>query len=188
MNLFTVSSFKPIVRAAAMIACVATPAVGSTDQPAATPTPRPRTLAAFASHRTLDRSAVDGTTGHVTITSENLAALAAGRSLTIGSPAVSGQSSAKPTAGVDKKERARWRARYQKQSKVIQKLEQRRAMLELEIDRIEDGGMNARNLARLDRAEAKLRLLDEDILGERRRLAKIVHEARSHGAQPGWFR
>jgi len=188
MNFFTVSSFKPLVCAAAMMVFVATPSVGSTEEPAPTPTPRPRTLAAFASRTTLDRSAVDDTTGHVTITSENLAGLAKGRSLTIGSLAAHGRSPTKSTGGIDKKERARWRARYQKQRDVIQKLERRRAMLEVEIDRIEDGSLNARNLARLDRAKAKLRLLNEDIRREKGELASIVREARGHGAQPDWFR
>ena len=42
--------------------------------------------------------------------------------------------------------------------------------------------------ARLERAESKLRHLDEEISREREELSRIVRDARRRGAEPGWFR
>ena len=48
--------------------------------------------------------------------------------------------------------------------------------------------MNAERVARLDRARAKLRHVDRQIDQEKEILARIVRQARQHGAQPDWFR
>ncbi len=71
---------------------------------------------------------------------------------------------------------------------MIAGVERRRSLLEVEIDRIEDGPLTAKNLARLDHAEAKARVLDDEIRRKRAELSRIVREARRHGAEPGWFR
>jgi hypothetical protein len=158
------------------------------EEPVPTPTPRPGTLAAYASRTPLDRTTADEETGRVTVTSENLKELAEGGRITLGAPLGGGPASRKTSAGPTDRERERWQDRYKKQRDVIAKLETRRSKLEVEIDHIKDGKLDVRNLARLDRAEAKLDLLDGEIRREQAALARIVRDARQHGAQPGWFR
>lgn len=188
MTFFTVSSLRPAVCALAVAASVASSLAAPTDEPTPSPTPRPGTLAAYASRTSLDRRAVDGETGRVIITSENLAELAEGGAMTVGAPTKGPPVPIGQRGGAEAGERGRWRGRYMKQSEVIAKLKRRRAGIEAEIDRINRESLSAQNLARLDRAREKLRLLDQEIRRERTELAKIVREARRHGAQPGWFR
>jgi len=185
---FTISPLSTMVCAVAMVASVTSSPASPTDEPTPTPTPRPGTLAAYASRTSLDRKAVDGETGQVTITSENLAELAEGGAMTIGPPAEGPPVPIGLRGGADPGVRTRWRARYMRQRRVITKIEGRRTKVEAEIDRIKRGSLSARNLARLDRAREKLQLLDGEIRRERVELGRIVREARRHGAQPGWFR
>jgi hypothetical protein len=168
-----------------VISVLAAAALVAAEHPTQTPTPRPDSLAAYARRITLDRSRAAEGSDRLTITNENLEVFAAGGAVTLGSvPAHSFAPATRPDAA----ERARWRKVYHKQRGVIAGLERRRALLEVEIDHIEDGQLTAKNFARLDRAEAKLRVLDEEIKHERAELVRIVREARRHGAEPGWFR
>ena len=161
-----------------MLAAAATMAA---EQPRPVRAPQPGTLAAYARRITLRQTE----TGRVVITNENLGEHAAAGTVTLGTVSMGG---AAATKAPDAAERTRWRNAYQKQRQVITGLERRRALLEVEIDHIEDGALTAKNLARLDRAEAELRVLDEEIKQERAELSRIVREARRHGAEPGWFR
>ncbi len=154
------------------------------ENPTPTPTPRPGTLAAYAGGITLDRSKPGGDAGRVMITNENLAELAARGAVTLGAVSTRGTPPKPPGAA----ERTHWRTAYRRQRQVITGLERRRAIIEVEIDHIEDGGLTARSLARLDHAKGKARVLDEQIKRERGELVRIVREARRHGAEPGWFR
>lgn len=160
---------------------------GETAEPAR-PTPRPGSLGAYAETVSLNRFALGDGTGRVILTNENVAGLAADGSITLGTvtPAMSKELGSAGT--VDSSERARWQATHRRQRQVIANLERRRLQLVTEIDQIEDLGLTAKTMARLDRAEAKLRLLDEEIAGERAALARIVRDARQRGAEPGWFR
>jgi hypothetical protein len=155
-------------------------------EPVARATPIPGTLAAYAERTTLNSSALRDDNGHLTLTNARLAELCTQGRIVIGAATVAPTNPSKdePSAAV----RAKWRKTYFKQRDVIAVLERRRALLEVEIDHIEDGRFDVRGLARLEHAEAKLRLLDKEIRDERLELAKIVREARRHGAQPGWFR
>ena len=146
-----------------------------------TPTPRPGTLAAYAGRISLRQTE----TGGVTITDENLAEFAARGAVTLGAASTRG---APPPKQPDAAERTRWRTAYRRQRHVITGLERRRALIEVEIDHIEDGGLTAKSLARLDRAKEKARVLDEQIKRERGEFVRVVREARRHGAEPGWFR
>ena len=176
---------KSTCHAMCVISVLAAATLVAAEQPTPTSTPRPDSLAAYARRITLDRSRAGDGADRLLITNENLEVLAAGGAVTLGS--VPTHSSA-PAEQPDAAERARWRKAYRGQHQVIAGLERRRALLEVEIDHIEDGQLTAKNLARLDRAEAKARILDGEIRRERGELSKIVREARRHGAEPGWFR
>jgi uncharacterized protein YqgV (UPF0045/DUF77 family) len=153
-----------------------------------TPTPRPGTLAAYASTTKLSRSSAADANGSVTLTNANLGEIAAEGSLTLGVATTdAGQRARSKAKGTDA-ERNRWRAAYSKQHEVIRGLGRRRAQLDIEIDHIEDQKLDVRTLARLERAKSKLRQLETQIEAERAELARIVREARRHGAEPGWFR
>jgi hypothetical protein len=156
------------------------------EEPAARATPSPGTLAAYARRTTLNGAALRDDTGHLTLNNAKLAELCARGTIILGTASVAAHppSIGKPTAAI----RAKWRKAYFKQRDVIAVLERRRALLEIDIDHIEDGRLDVRGLARLERAEAKLRLLEAEIRDERNQLARIVREARQHGAQPDWFR
>lgn len=156
-------------------------------EPVAKATPEPGTLAAYAHRTTLNCSALRDESGHLTLTNAMLAELSAQGTIVLGARAVAAAKTpikGGPSAAV----RTKWRKAYFKQRDAITALERRRALLEVEIDHIENGRLDVRGLARLERAEAKLRLLDAEIRDERNELARIVREARRHGAQPGWFR
>jgi hypothetical protein len=152
------------------------------------PTPRPGTLAAYAEKITLDRSALADATGRVILTNDSVAGLAADGSITLGMVAHAEGKKAKTSPVADNAERARWQAAHRKQRQVIAALERRRSRLEIEIDQIEDLGLTAKTMARLEQSEAKLQQLDREIATERAELARIVRDARRRGAEPGWFR
>ena len=155
------------------------------ENPTPIPPPRPGTLAAYACRITLDRSKAGSDAGRVMITNGNLAELAAAGAVTLGAASTRG---APPPKQPDAAERTHWRTAYRRQRQVITGLERRRALIEVEIDHIEDGGLTAKSLARLDRAKEKAQVLDEQIKRERGEFVRVVREARLHGAEPGWFR
>jgi len=168
-----------------VISLVAAAALVAAENPTPTPTPRSDSLAAYARHITLNRSRAGDGADRLMITNENLEMFAAGGAVTLGS--LPTHSSA-PATQPDAAERERWRKAFHVQRQVIAGVERRRTLLEVEIDHIEDGPLTAKNLARLDHAEAKARVLDGEIRRERGELSRIVREARRHGAEPGWFR
>jgi hypothetical protein len=185
MDVLNLSQSKSMCRAMCVISVLAAAASVAAENPTPTPAPRPGSLAAYASRLTLNRSRAGAGADRLMITNDNLEVFAAGGAMTLGSAPTNG---AAPAKQPDAAERARWRKAYHEQRKVIAGLERRRTLLEVEIDRIEDGQLTAKNLARLDHAETKARVLDEEIKRERGELGRIVREARRHGAEPGWFR
>lgn len=185
MDVLSFPQSKPMCPAVCVISVLAAAALVTAENPTPTPMPQPGSLAAYASRLTLNRSRVDDGTDRLMITNDNLEVFAAGGAMTLGSASTNG---AAPAKQPDAAERARWRTAYLKQQNVIAGVERRRTLLEVEIDHIEDGQLTAKNLARLDHAEAKARVLDEEIKQERGELARIIREARRHGAEPGWFR
>jgi len=164
----------------------ASAAVASTPSP--TPTPRTRTLAEYAGRISLKTSGVADASGQIVISTETLSAIADGGTITIGGISVTGKARLPTPLAASPSERARWRAAHNKQTRVIVGLERRRALLEIEIHHIGDQSLTIKTMARLQRAEAKLRQLEDEISAERAELARIVRDARRDGAEPGWFR
>ena len=172
----------------ALCAILASMTVGAdspSDQPK--PTPRPGSLGAYAREVTLDRSALGQPSGRVILTNDTVVGLCEGASITLGAVTVDGLDAPKAPRG-DNAERTRWRAAHRRQERVIADLEERLSVLEIEIQHIEDQRLTPKILARLDRAEAKRRHLEQEIRRARDELARIVRDARRHGAEPGWFR
>jgi len=153
---------------------------------APSPTPRPGTLAEYASRVRLRSTGASGAPAGLTLDRAALAELARQGTLTLGAVAI-GPSPPRATAATAA-DRERWRSRYLAQQRAVDGLERRRARLAAELDRLESGRLSAAVMARIDRAENGLRALDEDIRSERAELARIVRDARAHGAEPGWFR
>ena len=172
---------------AVLIVVSFTAAPGSAADPPR-PTPRPGTLGAYAKNVTLNSSALSNGDGRVVLTNDNVTALAPDGSITLGTVAPAGRKKSKPSGGADSAERSRWQAAHHKQRQVIVGLERRRSQLETEIDQIEDLGLTAKTMVRLERSEAKLEQLNREIAAERAELARIVRDARRRGAEPGWFR
>ena len=186
MNVPAFNSPRKFLRAIGAVALLTVAHSVAAEEPVAKATPLPGTLAAYAKRTTLNSSALRDDSGRVTLTNAKMVELAAEGKIILGVAVVAEKTpgTAEPSAAV----RAKWRKAYFKQRDVITALERRRALLEVEIDHIEDGRLDVRGLARLERAEAKLRLVDKEIRDERNELARVVREARRHGAQPGWFR
>ena len=185
MDALNLPQSKSLCHAIGVISALMAASLVAAEHPTPNPTPPPDSLAAYARRITLDRSRAGGGASRLMITNENLEMFAAGGVVTLGVASTRGAASPKAP---DAAERTRWRNAYRKQRQVITGLERRRNLLEVEIDHIEDGQLTAKNLARLDHAEAKARVLDEEIKHERAELTRIVREARHHGAEPGWFR
>ena len=175
-----------LMAVASLLFCFTSSFGSATDPPR--PTPRPGTLGAYAKNVTLNSSALSNGDGRVVLTNDNVTALAPDGSITLGTVAPAGRKKSKPSGGEGNAERSRWQAAHRSQQQVIVGLERRRSQLETEIDQIEDLGLTARTMARLERAESKLRHLDEEIARERSALARIVRDVRRRGAEPGWFR
>lgn len=172
-----------------LLAAVATvllaAAARAADEPTRTPTPRPGTLADYARHVSLNASAAVDGSGEIRITSSNLTEIADRGSLTRGAVEAhrtGGQSTARSG------DREHWRDRYFEQRRAVTALENKRARLAAEIDRLESGRLTAAIMARIDRGEVELRLLDDEVRMAKLELARIVRDARRHGAEPGWFR
>ena len=185
MDILNLPQSKSMCHALGVISVLAAAALVTAENPTPTPTPQPGSLAAYASRLTLNRSRAGDGADRLMITNDNLEVFAAGGAVTLGAGPTGDAAPAKQS---DAAERAHWRKAYRKQSQVIAVVERRRTLIEVEIDHIEDGRLTAKNLARLDHAKAKARVLDEEIEQERGELARIVREARRHGAEPGWFR
>lgn len=186
MNTPTLNLARPYLCAVGTVTLLAGAISVKADGPTAKPTPAPGTLAAYAEKITLKKSALLDDDGRLTLTNESLTEVSADGRIILGAATVAEKRPKKDQP--DGADRARWRKAYFTQRDIITALERRRALLEVDIDHIEDGRLDARGLARLERAEAKLRLLAKEIRDEYLELAKIVREARRHGAQPGWFR
>jgi hypothetical protein len=157
----------------------------ATDEPPRRPTPRRGTLADYARHVSLKASAVVDGSGEITITSSNLSEIAERGRLTRG--AVEAHRTVSSPGSPDAN-RDHWRERYFKQRRVVTALENKRARLAAEIDRLESGRLTAAIMARIDRAEVELRLLEREVRDAKTELGRIVRDARRHGAEPGWFR
>lgn len=155
------------------------------DEPTRTPTPRPGTLADYASRVSLNAPAALDGSGEITITSSNLAELADRGRLIRGAV-----EAPRPTASSASRsgDREHWRDRYFEQRRVVAALESKSARLAAEIDRLESGRLTAAVMARIDRAEIELRLLEREVRDAKSELRRIVRDARRHGAEPGWFR
>ncbi len=161
---------------------------GSTDVPSPTPTPRPGTLSDYARRNSLKTSGVADASGRVVISTATLSEVADKGTITIGGTSATGKDRLPTPSTASPSERARWRTAHNKQKQVITGLERRRSQLEIEIDHIGNQKLTIKTMASLQRAEAKLRQLDGEISAERAELARIVRDARRHGAEPGWFR
>lgn len=160
-------------------------AVAAAEGPSPGPTPRPGTLAGYAIGRTLKAPAAINESGGIVITSTTIAEIAQLGTLTAG--AVQAQRAIR----VDEpspKDRTVWRRRYFEQRRVVAALEQKRTRVATQLDQLESGRLTPAIMARIDRAEIELRLLDQGIRNEKLELARIVRDARRHGAEPGWFR
>ncbi len=179
-------AYRHVVALLAALAPVQTLS-GEAPKPTPSPTPGPTTLAAYARATVLDRTEQSGD-GPIVITGDNLDELGRNALFSVTSEPVAEPLEPDPDSGVDSKARERWRSKVLAQSRRIARLEARRAAVEAEIDRLERGRLDARTLDRIERAEAKLQLVDADIAREKRGLSRIVREARKQGAQPGWFR
>ncbi len=162
-------------------------AVASDPTPTPAPTPSPRSLADYARTTALAR-APDAPDSAIVITGDNLDQLGRDAVLSVAGSPLPEPWRPDPANVVDPKLRQRWRSKVLAQRARITKLEARRAQAEAEIDRLERGSLDARTLDRIERAEAKRAMIDNQIKDERAVLSRIVSEARKQGAQPGWFR
>jgi hypothetical protein len=163
------------------------PAAFAADPPPQ-PTPRPGTLGAYAEKITLRRSNLCNESGRLVLTNDNVATLGGKAAITLGAVPTSERKGQRPSDREIAAERSRWRTTHQRQRDVVAGLERRRERLEIEIDHLEDQRFTIKVAARLQTAEARLQQLDREIAVERAELARIVREARRHGAEPGWFR
>ncbi len=174
--------------------------------PAPTATPRPRTLGDLARQMRLRHPAGTGQT--LTITNENLPALAAEGGITTvtSSPATAatapglqsggagGASAAPGKEGTTPREA--WRKRYSDQQEKVADMEKRKQELDSEIPALwnkfyawddpayRDGVIKPK----LDAAIRERDQLDGQLAEERGKLPEILDEARRAGAEPGWFR
>jgi hypothetical protein len=158
------------------------------EEPPPKPTPRPGTLGAYARSITLKRSALEDEAGRLVLTNDSVAAHGAGAAITLGAVPTTKRDGLNKADGTSSAERSKWRAAHKKQQRVIVGLERRRSLLEVEIDSLENQRLTLQTMARLQASEERLQLLDREIAVERAELARIVREARRHGAEPGWFR
>ena len=152
------------------------------------PTPRPGTLGAYARKITLDRSALGDPSGRVILTNGTVATIGDSAAFTLGAVATTGRSPSRTSDRSNSAERSRWRAAHQRQQRVVSELEQRRSLVETEIEHLEKGRLTPKILARLERAQSKRQHIEHEIARARQELARIVRDARRHGAEPGWFR
>jgi len=160
----------------------------ATEPPGPRPTPKPGTLAAIASSRSLNRAPELDQKGVIVITDENLEHLGKGAALTLMTSTIADPSATEADHRADPKTREKWRKKVLAQSSVISRIEARRADGEAELNRLERGKLDGRTLDRIAKAESKLRAIDAEIRAEKAQLSTIIRQARKEGAQPGWFR
>jgi len=158
------------------------------DSPPPKPTPKPGSLAALASTRSLNRLPDADGTGVIMITDDNLVLLGQGAALTVMTSTIADPPDVEIDVQVDPKTHEKWRRKVLAQSSVIANLEARRDDAEAEINRMERGRLDGRTLDRIAKTETKLQTIDAEIKREKAKLSRIVREARKEGAQPGWFR
>ena len=188
MDGFTPTRHSPRLSAFAVVALISVAMTCHAADPPPKPTPRPGTLGAYAEGVTLDRSSLVDPDGHLILTNDDISTIARNGKITLGTVTGSGRPSSKQPGAADRAERERWRTAHRNQRQVIARLEQRRALVEIEIEHLQDQHLTIKTMARLQRAEAKRNQLDREIAAERAELARIVREARRRGAEPGWFR
>ena len=154
--------------------------------PDATPTPthRPRRLGDIRL-KTTERS---GDNDRIVISDANLADLADRGSVTVAGTTTSGSTGLKPRKTPSRGDRERWRKVILGQKRVIADLDRKRLRIEAEIDLVERGRLDARALARIERARIELRSVERHIGTETAELGRLFREARRQGAEPGWFR
>ena len=170
----------------ALVACCLLQSPLSANE-SSTPAPKPGTLGAYAQHVQLNRSALQND-GGIVLTNNEVAAVAREVTITLGTVVAPEPTESASSNGSESGERERWTAAHRKQSQVIAKLKQRRSLLAIDVDVLDDQRPTPKLLARLDRARAKLRHVYRQIDQEKEILARIVRQARQHGAQPDWFR
>jgi len=159
----------------------------SASEPQPTSTPRPGSLAAYASGRPL----VAPATGPITITNETLEQHGGGDAVASGALVDTSNEADQPPSSptpVDSRVRRRWQREYARQKKAIAKLESERASTAADLELMRRERMTARTFAREDALEAELQQINADLRRERAALASLVREARQEGAVPGWFR
>jgi septal ring factor EnvC (AmiA/AmiB activator) len=152
-----------------------------------TPTPKPGTLGAYAQRITLNRAAVNST-GPVVLRNSDVAAVAQGIEITLGSVDLETIVELRAPDSNGEAERERWTRAHHKQRQVIEGLNRRRSLLEIDVAVLDDQRPTPKLIARLEQARAKLRHIEKQIVHEKQVLARIVRQARRHGAQPDWFR
>jgi len=158
------------------------------EPPGPRPTPKPGTLAAIASSRSLNRAPELDETAVIVITDDNLDQLGRGAALTLMTSTIAEPAPVETDHRADPKTREKWRKRVLAQGNVIAKLEARRVDAKAEIARLEQGKLDSRTLDRIAKAEGKLQAIDATISSEKAQLSTIIRAARKEGAQPGWFR
>ena len=126
--------------------------------------------------------------GPVVLTNSAVGAVARGVGITLGSFEPSAIAAPGTSVRPSDSDRERWTKAHHKQRQVIANLEQRRALMKIDVDVLDDQRPTPKLLARLDQARAKLRHVEKQIAHEKEILARIVRQARQHGAQPEWFR
>ncbi len=160
----------------------------ATEPPGPRPTPKPGTLAAVASSRSLIRAPELDETGVIVITDDNLAQLGRGAALTLMTSTIAGPPPVETDHRADPKTREKWRKRVLAQSSVIARIQARRFDAEAELNRLERGRLDGQALDRIAKAERNLQTIDAEIINEKKQLSTIIRQARKEGAEPGWFR
>ncbi len=177
-----------LVKDSVLLCALLVAAVSSAGPPPATPTPRPRTLAAYASGRRLEASTVRDGRGRITITNGTLRTVAADGALTRAVGPIGTPHAVPPPVPVDPRLKRRWQVAVERRRKVVTRLEAKRAALEAELGRVRDARPTTRTLAREDDLRDRIRSLDDELATARALLARVQREARCEGAEPGWFR
>jgi len=176
----------PLLEPALAVVCLAAASSSWAEAPSPTPTPERSALSTYAGRISLNRPPKTAAAETIVISSETVAELSRSGTLVDGGVVI--YPSAASTARVTNTERSHWQKKVRNQRLVITELERRRARIEKEIDLINDGRLTPRTLARIERAEVDLDFVDQEIRAEYLELARIIREARQHGAEPGWFR
>jgi hypothetical protein len=151
------------------------------------PSKPPTNLAELARHLKLREHVHPDVDGRITINNETVATLAESARVTVGRGSTRAPSNDWMEES-DEGDRVIWRKRYERQQAKIDVCERRLAAVDRDIDLLNRQRLTPRVLARLETAQAKRIGLEEDLREQRGELARLIREARRHGAQPGWFR